>query len=182
MRATTSMMAAAKKKRNILRDPDEGEVMPVDWDGRLRRLQVKTILFGGPHDYGDEMTVPVSVFTKHEACLYFEDGVPIAAQKVKDSELDQFMSLVSHQDARILPVTRGRSGKRYNSWTALSEQCAEAELEDWPLSGTRTTSWCVDYLVRMGQTIESHHEDVGRRCKFERNSRGCFGVGRPQTS
>ena len=45
-------------------------------------------------------------------------------------------------------------------------------MADWPLPGTRTTSWCVDYLVRMGQTIESHHEDFVRRCKLERNSLG----------
>ena len=45
-------------------------------------------------------------------------------------------------------------------------------MADWPLPGTRTTSWCVDYRVRMGQTIESHHEDFVRRCELERNSWG----------
>ena len=101
---------------------------------------MESCLYGKPHDYGNELTVPASAFTTDGACLSFEDGVPIAAKKVKESELDQFMSLVSHQDATILPVTCGCSWKRYKSWTVLSEQCAEAELEDWPLNGTRTTS------------------------------------------
>ena len=127
---------------------------------------------GGPFDYGDEVTVPPGAVTAGGAFLFAEDGVPVAAKKVKNSELDEFMSLVSHQDTRILPVTRGRGGKRYKSWTALAEQCEEAELADWPLSGTRTESWCMDFLVRMGQTIESHHEDFVRRCKLERNSWG----------
>ena len=82
--------------------------------------------------------------------MYEEDGWPIAAKQVKESELDQFLSLVSEQDARILPVTRGRSGKRYKSWSELADTCKEADLEDWPLAGVRTVSWCVDLLQRMG--------------------------------
>ena len=116
--------------------------------------------------------MPAGAITKDGACLCFEDGVPIAAKMVKDSDLDKFMSLVSHQDARMLPVTCGRSEKRNKSWTALSEQREEAELEDWPFAGTCTTSWCVDYLVRMGHTIESHHEVFVRQCKLDRNSWG----------
>ena len=63
------------------------------------------------------MTPPTSaVYLKDKkSCLYEEDGWPIAAKQVKESELDQFLSLVSEQDARILPVMRGRSGKRYKS-------------------------------------------------------------------
>ena len=108
----------------------------------------------------------------NKSCLYEEDGWPIAAKQVKESELDQFLSLVSEQDARILPVTRGFSGKRCKSWGDLADTCEEADLEDWPLAGVRTVSWCVDFLQRMGQTMESHHEDFVRRCKLERNSWG----------
>ena len=121
-------------------------------------------------------------FTRRtKSCLYVEDGWPIAAKQVKESELDQFLSLVSEQDARILPVTRGRSGKRYKSCSDLADTCKEADLEDWPLAGVRTVSWCVDYLQRMGQTIKSHHEDFVRRCKLERNSWGSSGISKQRT-
>ena len=135
-------------------------------------LRWRVFSLGGPYDYGDEVKPPKGAHTLNGACLFEEDGWPIAAKQVKEAELDQFMALVSIQDARILPVTRGRSGKRYKSWGELADNCTETELEDWPLAGVRTTSWCVDYLQRMGETIESHHESFVRKCKLERNSWG----------
>ena len=106
----------------------------------------------GPYDYGDEVTPPkIAVYLKDKkSCLYEEDGWPIAAKQVKESELDHFLSSVSEQDARILPVTCGRSGKRYKSWSELADTCKEADLEDWPLAGVRTVSWCVDLFAEDG--------------------------------
>ena len=104
--------------------------------------------------------------------MFLVDGVPVAAKQVRDEDLDAFMSLVSRQDARIMLVARGRTGKRHRTWLKISEDIDEAEMDDWPLAGSRTSTWCVDYLVRMGQTIEGHHEDFTRRCKLERNSWG----------
>ena len=100
------------------------------------------------------------------------EGRPIAAKRVREADYEEFMSAVAAQDARILPVTRGRGGRRHKSWVKLNEECSESDVPDWPLHGQRTSAWCLEYLVRMGQTIESHHEDFVRRCKLERNSWG----------
>ena len=118
------------------------------------------------------MVVPPDAVTSGGASLWIADGNPIAAKPVKESDLEDFMALVARQDARILPITRDRHGLRYKSWLRVSEDCEEVDMADRPLPGTRTTSWCVDYLVRMWQTIESHREDFVRRCKLERNSWG----------
>ena len=104
--------------------------------------------------------------------MWVLEGKPIAAKKVKDDEFEDFMAAVASQDARILPISRGRGGRRYKSWVKLNEECSESDVADWPLNGARTAAWCLEYLVRMGQTIESHHEDFVRRCKLERNSWG----------
>ena len=100
------------------------------------------------------------------------EGKPIAAKRVKDFEFEAFMAEVAGQDARILSISPGRGGRRYKRWVMLNEECKESEVTDWPLNGARTAAWCLEYLVRMGQTIESHHEDFVRRCKLERNSWG----------
>ena len=134
--------------------------------------KIRVFSLGGSYDYGDNVVLPPDAVTSGGASLWIIDGIPIAAKPVKECDLEDFMSLVARQDARILPITRGRHGRRYKSWLRVSEDCEEVDMADWPLPGTRTTSWCVDYLVLIGQTIESHHEDFVRRCKLERNSWG----------
>ncbi|MCH1570171.1 MAG: hypothetical protein L7S64_02420 [Longimicrobiales bacterium] len=127
---------------------------------------------GGALDYGDECTPPTGAVTAGGAKMWVLEGKPIAAKRVKDDEFEDFMAAVASQDAQILPISRGRGGRRYKSWVRLSEECAEADVADWPLNGARTAAWCLEYLVRMGQTIESHHEDFVCRSKLERNSWG----------
>ena len=158
-------------------EEEEEEEEPADngtAPGSGNKGKWRVFSLGGPHEYGDEVTVPASAVRTGggEAALYIVDGWPVAAKRVKDEDLDAFMGLVAKQDARILPVSRGRTGRRFKGWTTLGEQCEEVDMDDWPLAGSRTASWCVDYLVRMGQTVESHHEDFVRRCKLERNSWG----------
>ena len=149
-----------------------GEGAPPSGSSSTERRRVFSL--GGPHDYGDEVKLPASA-TKmpgDKAAMFLVDGVPVAAKKVRDDELDDFMALVSRQDARIMPIVRGRTGRRHRTWQRIGEDSEEVDMDDWPLSGSRTASWCIDYLVKMGQTIEGHHEDFTRRCKLERNSWG----------
>ena len=84
--------------------------------------------------------VPPDAVTSGGASLWIIDGIPIAAKPVQDCDLGDFMSLVARQDARILPITRGRHGRRYKSWLRVSEDCEEVDMADWPLPGTRTKS------------------------------------------
>ena len=128
------------------------------------------------------MTVPAGAITKDGACLYFEDGVPIAAKKVKDSELDKFMGLVSHQDARIfasdawaqresLQVMDGSRSSVWRQSLRIGRSMALA-----PRRGASTTSclWA-RRSSRITKTLcgdASSSETLGE----------CNGIGKPRTS
>ena len=157
---------------------EEEEDAPPSGSSSTERWRVFSL--GGPYDYGDEVKLPSSAtrMPGDKAALFLVDGVPVAAKKVRDEDLDSFMALVAKQDARIMPVVRGRTGRRHRTWQRIGEDSEEVDMDDWPLAGSRTATWCIDYLVKMGQTIEGHHEDFTRRCKLERNSWGCKPTGR----
>ena len=151
---------------------EEEEDAPPSGSSSTERWRVFSL--GGPYDYGDEVKLPSSAtrMPGDKAALFLIDGVPVAAKKIRDEDLDGFMALVAKQDARIMPVVRGRTGRRHRTWQRIGEDSEEVDMDDWPLAGSRTATWCIDYLVKMGQTIEGHHEDFTRRCKLERNSWG----------
>ena len=99
-------------------------------------------------------------------------GQVYAVREVKDKDLDTLLAEVAHQDARILPVSRTKGGRRHKSWGELHDECDEQMLDDWPVPKPRTTAWCLEYLQRRGESIEQHHEAFVRACKLDRTSWG----------
>ena len=82
---------------------------------------------GGALDYGDECAPPEDAAGAGGAKLWVLEGKPIAAKRVREADYEEFMAAVAAQDARILPVSRGRGGRRHKSWVKLNEECSETD-------------------------------------------------------
>ena len=59
-------------------------------------------------------------------------------------------------DTRILRV-KEQHGKRAREWRDLVHDADESEFADWPLTGPRTTTWCLAFLMKQPGGAADHH-------------------------
>eukprot|EP00959_Pyramimonas_sp_CCMP1952_P058798 1227986-Pyramimonas_sp.AAC.1 len=51
-------------------------------------------------------------------------------------------------DARILEVSRDRLGKRFKDFKIAVDLVTETAWDSWPLTGPRTTKWCLQFTLQ----------------------------------
>ena len=95
-----------------------------------------------------------------------DSGIPrlgdeeTAAQKRIDevnSEVDESL------DARVLSMVRLPDGTRYKDFRKAVGELLESPWAGWPLSGPRTTRWCLRYIMEVDGHPTAHHT----RWKFQ---------------
>ena len=70
-------------------------------------------------------------------------------------------------EARVLPLRRSAAGTRVRTWATMSDDVREEPFADWPVGGPRSASWCVDFLMKEGRTLQQHHERFRQLAKAE---------------
>lgn len=55
---------------------------------------------------------------------------------------------------RRVPGLLGQRCGRQRSWTSVEEDGRTEPFDDWPLCGSRSTVWCLDFLKREGLALE----------------------------
>ena len=73
-------------------------------------------------------------------------------------------------DARVLRIVRGAGGRR-RDWASVVQDCEEEPFEDFPLSGPRTTGWCLGFLKRRVTPVD-HHLMFRTSCKLQPDAWG----------
>ena len=121
---------------------------------------------------GDKLTPPSGATTLGNTCLVKKEGVVYAARKMTEEEVNELLSNVAAEDARILAVTRARGGWRHKTWAHIAEDSSEQGMDDWPPPPPRTATWRLEFLQRRSESIEQHHEALVRACKLDRTAWG----------
>jgi len=60
-----------------------------------------------------------------------------------------------HSDAQTLAIRSGALG-RQRDFCSLAEDCVEEAFDDFPLTGPRTTAWCIQFLRRRRCPMDHH--------------------------
>ena len=79
---------------------------------------------------------------------------------------------VSPTDARVLPLTFTKGGKRWRQWLDVSETIQEVAADEWPVSGPRTTTWVTNFFVRRAVGPEDHHRWWMTTCRLNNSDWG----------
>jgi hypothetical protein len=84
-------------------------------------------------------------------------GVETFVEFVSDAELSAWMTKRMPLDCRVLRI-KTRHGARCRSWQELCEDIAKQAFAGFPLTGPRTTPFCVEYLNRQPGGAADRHQ------------------------
>ena len=119
------------------------------------------VSIGKEVQYGDVVPDPAAHLILNAFGLSeLPSGQTVPCERVEPGNIQDFFDRAVAHDARVLPV-RKLGSKRHRTWTSISSDSQEEPFDDWPLPGgakARSTSWCLDYLVKSEENIERHHE------------------------
>ena len=60
------------------------------------------------------------------------------------------------EDARILPVQRDSTGRRYRAFVDSARLFSEEMIDDWDIQGPRTVKWCMKKIAEDGSGAKFH--------------------------
>lgn len=98
-----------------------------------------SLVSGGRH-------VCAKLLHPHEVSGFFAELPSGAASAGADDE---------STDARTLTIRTTATG-RHREFSSLAEDCAEEVFDDFPLTGPRTSSWCLQFLRRRRCPVDHH--------------------------
>jgi len=121
----------------------------------------RAVVSVGPIRYGDVVPVPdSSKIVPPFGITVALTGEVVPCELVEPAGLVAFFDRSVKGDARVLPI-RTVGSRRHRTWPDIQAAMGQEAFSDWPLPGpeeTRSTRWCVEYLVREEENIERHHE------------------------
>ena len=69
-------------------------------------------------------------------------------------------------------MRRTAAGNRVRTCASVNEDLREEKFDGWPVVGPRCLSWCADFLMREGRTLQLHYERFWTLAKVELTSWG----------
>lgn len=95
-----------------------------------------------------------------EGCWPTPDGRFVAGEVIgtEGPSVRAFWHSAVSNESRVLPLRRSAGGARDRRWACVQENCREEDAADWPFSGPRTVTWCLQFIRRENRTLELHHE------------------------
>ena len=84
-------------------------------------------------------------------------GEVVAVRRMRRDEILSYVGEEASRDARILAVSGNDQGRRVRMWRDVVSELSVSPFVDWPISGPRTTEWCLRFINRRGGGPLDHH-------------------------
>ena len=101
-----------------------------------------------------------------------DDGEVVAVKRVSIADVEKEAAKIV-EDARLLgPLRYDADGRRFRAFGDTVAELKEEPAVDFPLEGSRTTSWLMRYIVQHGGTPDGRHTKWISEQKIEKDSSG----------
>jgi len=98
---------------------------------------------------------------------FADNGLP-----EKDDDIDMEPEKKTEVDARVLPIVRNKQGVRQRNFSEAVPELTESEWDSWPITGPRTTSWCVAFIKDQNGAPRARHARWKSDCKLKTDDSG----------